>query len=213
MYEYSNPDATALREQLHRWREVRQLFDRVDLPRRYNRTYGGRERIAHINKRSIAAYVREAVKRVRAHTPDTIAGHSGTLANAKRSATATVNAFRSRVAETYQKVEHIDADDVDVDDLIVETWRSVVIAHIREKQTTAQAEAFDSVADWNEIEAIIYEHTPTRVSVAFLRDADRLSYDIITSTWDDYERDKEAVGDPGVSVEDMKAMLASLQKD
>lgn len=213
MYEYSNPDATALREQLNKWREVRQLFDRVDLPRRYNRTYGGKTRVAHVNKRAVSASVREIIKRVRRQTPDTVTGDREVIANAKRSATQAVNSFRARVGDTYTPITRVDPADIDIDALLVETWRTVVIAHIREKQTVAQAEAFDAVADWNEIEAIIYDHTPRKVTVAFLRDADRLSYDIINNTWDDYERAKEAANDPGVSVDDLKAMLTSLQKD
>ena len=212
MYEYSNPDATALREQLNKWREVRQLFDRVDLPRRYNRTYGGKTRVAHVNKRAVSASVREIIKRVRRSTPDTVTGDREVIANAKRSATQAVNNFRARVGDTYTPITRVDPADIDIDALLVETWRTVVIAHIREKQTVAQAEAFDAVADWNEIEHIIYDHTPRKVTVAFLRDADRLSYDIITNTWDDYERAKEAANDPGVSVDDLKAMLTSLQK-
>ena len=74
MYQYSNPESTALREQLNRWREIRQLFDRVDLPRRYNRTYGGKTRVAHVNKRAVSASVREIIKRVRRLTPDTVTG-------------------------------------------------------------------------------------------------------------------------------------------
>ena len=213
MYEYSNPDAAALREQLNRWREVRQLFDRVDLPRRYNRTYGGKTRVAHVNKRAVSASVREIIKRVRRQTPDKVTGDREVIANAKRSATQAVNNFRARISDTYTPITRVDPADIDIDALLVETWRTVVIAHIREKQTVAQAEAFDAVADWNEIEAIIYDHTPRKVTVAFLRDADRLSYDIISNTWDDYERAKEAANDPGVSVDDLKAMLTSLQKD
>lgn len=213
MYQYNNPDATALREQLNKWREVRQLFDRVDLPRRYNRTYGGKTRVAHVNKRAVSASVREIIKRVRRQTPDTVTGDREVIANAKRSATQAVNNFRARVGNTYTPITRVDPADIDIDALLVETWRTVVIAHIREKQTVAQAEAFDAVADWNEIEAIIYDHTPRKVTVAFLRDADRLSYDIISNTWDDYERAKEAANDPGVSVDDLKAMLTSLQKD
>ena len=213
MYQYNNPDATALREQLNKWREVRQLFDRVDLPRRYNRTYGGKTRVAHVNKRAVSASVREIIKRVRRSTPDKVTGDREVIANAKRSATQAVNNFRARVADTYTPITRVDPADIDIDGLLVETWRTVVIAHIREKQTVAQAEAFDAVADWNEIEAIIYDHTPRKVTVAFLRDADRLSYDIISNTWDDYERAKEAANDPGVSVDDLKAMLTSLQKD
>lgn len=213
MYQYSNPESTALREQLNRWREVRQLFDRVDLPRRYNRTYGGKTRVAHVNKRAVSASVREIIKRVRRQTPDTVTGDREVVANAKRSATQAVNNFRARVGDTYTPITRVDPADIDIDALLVETWRTVVIAHIREKQTVAQAEAFDAVADWNEIEAIIYDHTPRKVTVAFLRDADRLSYDIISNTWDDYERAKEAANDPGVSVDDLKAMLTSLQKD
>src|SRR5699024_4750247 len=213
MYQYSNPESTALRDKLDRWREVRQLFDHVDLPRRYNRTYGGKTRVAHDNKRAISASVREIIKRVRRQTPDTVTGDREIVANAKRSATQAVNNFRTRVADTYTPITRVDPADIDIDALLVETWRTVVIAHIREKQTVAQAEAFDAVADWNEIEHIIYDHTPRKVTVAFLRDADRLSYDIISNTWDDYERAKEAANDPGVSVDDLKAMLTSLQKD
>ena len=213
MYQYSNPESTTLRDKLDRWREVRQLFDRVDLPRRYNRTYGGKTRVAHVNKRAVSASVREIIKRVRRQTPDTVTGDREVIANAKRSATQAVNNFRARVADTYTPITRVDPADIDIDALLVETWRTVVIAHIREKQTVAQAEAFDATADWNEIEAIIYDHTPRRVTVAFLRDADRLSYDIISNTWDDYERAKEAANDPGVSVDDLKAMLTSLQKD
>lgn len=213
MYQYNNPDATALREQLNKWREVRELFDRVDLPRRYNRTYGGKTRVAHVNKRAVSASVREIIKRVRRQTPEKVTGDREVIANAKRSATQAVNNFRARVADTYTPITRVDPADIDIDALLVETWRTVVIAHIREKQTVAQAEAFDATADWNEIEAIIYDHTPRKVTVAFLRDADRLSYDIISNTWDDYERAKEAANDPGVSVDDLKAMLTSLQKD
>ena len=213
MDDYSNPDATALREQLNKWRELRQLFDRVDLPRRYNRTYGGKTRVAHVNKRAVSASVREIIKRVRRSTPEKVTGDREVIANAKRSATQAVNNFRARVGDTYTPITRVDPADIDIDTLLVETWRTVVIAHIREKQTVAQAEAFDAVADWNEIEAIIYDHTPRKVTVAFLRDADRLSYDIISNTWDDYERAKEAANDPGVSVDDLKAMLTSLQKD
>lgn len=213
MYEYSNPDAVALREQLNRWREVRELFDGVDLPRRYNRTYGGKARVAHVNKRAVSATVREIVKRVRRQTPDPVTGYSEVVGNAKRSATQAVNNFRRRVGETYTPITRVDPADIDIDALRIDTWRSVVIAHIREKQTEAQAEAFDAVADWNEIEQIIYSYTPKQVSPTFLRDADRLSYDLIAETWEEYHRAKEVATDPSVSVDDLKAMLTDLERD
>lgn len=213
MYEYIKETREQAQQLNADLSDLVEIFDHVDLPRRYNRTYGGKTRVAHVNKRAVSASVREIIKRVRRSTPDTVTGDREVIANAKRSATQAVNNFRARVGDTYTPITRVDPADIDIDALLVETWRTVVIAHIREKQTVAQAEAFDATADWNEIEAIIYDHTPRRVTVAFLRDADRLSYDIISNTWDDYERAKEAANDPGVSVDDLKAMLTSLQKD
>lgn len=213
MYEYIKETREQAQQLNADLSDLVEIFDHVDLPRRYNRTYGGKTRVAHVNKRAVSASVREIIKRVRRQTPEKVTGDREVVANAKRSATQAVNNFRARVGNTYTPITRVDPADIDIDALLVETWRTVVIAHIREKQTVAQAEAFDAVADWNEIEHIIYDHTPRKVTVAFLRDADRLSYDIITNTWDDYERAKEAANDPGVSVDDLKAMLTSLQKD
>ena len=213
MYEYIKETREQAQQLNADLSDLVEMFDKVDLPRRYNRTYGGKTRVAHVNKRAVSASVREIIKRVRRSTPDKVTNPADVVVNAKRSATQAVNNFRARVGNTYTPITRVDSADIDIDALLVETWRTVVIAHIREKQTVAQAEAFDATADWNEIEAIIYDHTPRKVTVAFLRDADRLSYQIIENTWEEYARDKEAANDPGVSVDDLKAMLTSLQKD
>lgn len=211
--DYTNNTAQQLRQRVHTFEQVGELLPELRIPRRYNRTYDGKTRVAHVNKRAVSASVREIIKRVRRLTPDKVTNPADVVVNAKRSATQAVNNFRTRVGDAYTPITRVDPADIDIDALLVETWRTVVIAHIREKQTVAQAEAFDATADWNEIEAIIYDHTPRRVSVAFLRDADRLSYQIIENTWEEYARDKEAANDPGVSVDDLKAMLTSLQED
>lgn len=213
MYEYSNPESTALREQLNKWREVRQLFDRVDLPRRYNRTYGGKPRVAHVNKRAISASVREIIKRVRRQTPDTVTGDREIIANAKRSATQAVNNFRARISDTYTPIDRANPDDIDTDALLVDLWDRYVRSRMRSRQTPAQQEAFDSTADWDWIAETIIDHAPRKVDIAsFILDGDELAKDLITENWDTYHKTQADIRNPALGRDAAKAMLIALKE-
>lgn len=213
MYQYNNPDATALREQLNKWREVRQLFDHVELPRRYNRTYGGKTRVAHVNKRAISASVREIIKRVRRQTPDTVTGDREVIANAKRSATQAVNNFRARVSDTYTPIDRANPDDIDTDALLVDLWDRYVRSRMRARQTPAQQEAFDSTADWDWIAETIIDHAPRKVDIAsFILDGDELAKDLITENWDTYHKTQADIRNPALGRDAAKAMLIALKE-
>lgn len=213
MYEYSNPDAAALREQLNKWCEVRQLFDRVELPRRYNRTYGGKTRVAHVNKRAVSASVREIIKRVRRSTPDKVTNPADVVSNAKRSATQAVNNFRARVGDTYTPIDRANPDDIDTDALLVDLWDRYVRSRMRSRQTPAQQEAFDSTADWDWIAETIIDHAPRKVDIAsFILDGDELAKDLITENWDTYHKTQADIRNPALGRDAAKAMLIALKE-
>ena len=72
MYEYIKETREQAQQLNADLSDLVEMFDRVDLPRRYNRTYGGKTRVAHVNKRAVSASVREIIKRVRRLTPDKV---------------------------------------------------------------------------------------------------------------------------------------------
>ena len=213
MDDYSNPDAAALREQLNKWREIRQLFDHVDLPRRYNRTYGGKTRVAHVNKRAVSASVREIIKRVRRQTPEKVTGDREVIANAKRSATQAVNNFRARISDTYTPIDRANPDDIDTDALLVDLWDRYVRSRMRARQTPAQQEAFDSTADWDWIAETIIDHAPRKVDIAsFILDGDELAKDLITENWDKYHKTQADIRNPALGRDAAKTMLIALKE-
>lgn len=213
MDDYSNPESTALRDKLDRWREVRELFDGADFPRRYNRTYGGKTRVAHVNKRAVSASVREIIKRVRRLTPDTVTGDREVIANAKRSATQAVNNFRARVGDTYTRIDRANPDDIDTDALLVDLWDRYVRSRMRARQTPAQQEAFDSTADWDWIAETIIDHAPRKVDVAsFILDGDEMAKDLIRENWDKYHKTQADIRNPALGRDAAKAMLIALKE-
>ena len=213
MDDYSNPDAAALREQLNKWREIRQLFDKVDLPRRYNRTYGGKTRVAHVNKRAVSASVREIIKRVRRSTPEKVTGDREVIANAKRSATQAVNNFRARISDTYKPIDRANPDDIDTDALLVDLWDRYVRSRMRSRQTPAQQESFDSTADWDLIAETIIDHAPRKVDVAsFILDGDELAKDLIRENWDTYHKTQADIRNPALGRDAAKRMLIALKE-
>ena len=213
MYEYIKETREQAQQLNADLSDLVEMFDRVDLPRRYNRTYGGKTRVAHVNKRAVSASVREIIKRVRRLTPDKVTNPADVVVNAKRSATQAVNNFRARVSDTYTPIDRANPDDIDIDALLVDLWDRYVRSRMRARQTPAQQEAFDSTADWDWIAETIIDHAPRKVDIAsFILDGDELAKDLITENWDTYHKTQADIRNPALGRDAAKAMLIALKE-
>lgn len=211
--DYTNNTAQQLRQRVHTFEQVGELLPELRLPRRYNRTYGGKTRVAHVNKRAVSASVREIIKRVRRQTPDKVTNPADVVVNAKRSATQAVNNFRARISDTYTPIERANPDDIDTDALLVDLWDRYVRSRMRARQTPAQQEAFDSTADWDWIAETIIDHAPRKVDIAsFILDGDELAKDLITENWDKYHKTQADIRNPALGRDAAKAMLIALKE-
>lgn len=213
MDDYTNNTAQQLRQRVHTFEQVGELLPELRIPRRYNRAYGGKSRVAHVNKRAVSASVREIIKRVRRLTPEKVTGDREVVANAKRSATQAVNSFRARVGDTYTPITRVDPADIDIDALLVELWDSYVRRRMRAKQSAAQQEAFDATADWDLIAEVIADHAPKDVDIAaFILNADELASDLIRQSWDYYHKTQADIRNPALGRDAAKAMLIALKE-
>ena len=213
MYEYIKETREQAQQLNADLSDLVEMFDRVDLPRRYNRTYGGKSRVAHVNKRAVSASVREIVKRVRRSTPDKVTNPADVVSNAKRSATQAVNNFRARISDTYTPIDRANPDDIDTDALLIDLWDRYVRSRMRARQTPAQQEAFDSTADWDWIAETIIDHAPRKVDIAsFILDGDEMAKDLITENWDKYHKTQADIRNPALGRDAAKAMLIALKE-
>lgn len=213
MYEYIKETREQAQQLNADLSDLVEIFDKVELPRRYNRTYGGKTRVAHVNKRAVSASVREIIKRVRRSTPDKVTNPADVVVNAKRSAAQAVNNFRARISDTYTPIERANPDDIDTDALLVDLWDRYVRNRMRARQTPAQQEAFDSTADWDWIAETIIDHAPRKVDIAsFILDGDELAKDLITENWDTYHKTQADIRNPALGRDAAKAMLIALKE-
>lgn len=213
MYEYIKETREQAQQLNADLSDLVEMFDGVDLPRRYNRTYGGKSRVAHVNKRAVSASVREIVKRVRRSTPDKVTNPADVVVNAKRSATQAVNNFRARISDTYTPIDRTNPDDIDTDALLVDLWDRYVRSRMRARQTPAQQEAFDSTADWDWIAETIIDHAPRKVDIAsFILDGDEMAKDLIRENWDKYHKTQADIRNPALGRDAAKAMLIALKE-
>lgn len=211
--DYTNNVSQRLRQRTDVIKQVGELLTELHLPRRYNRTYGSKTRVAHVNKRAVSATVREIIKRVRRDTPGKTTGPVELITNAKRSATQTVNNFRARINDKHTPIERVNADDINADAFLVDLWDSYVRRRMKARQTPAQQEAFDSTADWDLIAETIFDHTPREVDIgSFILDADELARVLITENWDRYHKRQADVRNPALGRDAAKSMLIALKE-